>query len=572
MPNLSYYHICEERIEDMILARNGRSFDYCFEPHIHLLLSLPLCLRQSASRINEGENERRTRKKKSAQDESADDNSVNDNDSNPASSDNDSEEVDDEVGAVVVRRRGKSQRGMSEDSGSTRRVSSRTTKFASSMKEQSPQPQVVEPSSRKPPAKRTGRRNQSDDDYGSEDSNLNIRRVSSRSTRFTQSMKEPPSDSVRDLFASGATQKVSKRADRGGFSDSDDSDVQPRRRQRRAKASPARKSPAVRRHRRGHIEESAESSDDYESDEESDEEEEELKIQRIVASRSEHRNKWKEICEGMNTVEVTAGSRWDQAITHKNGDDDIEERFLVKWSGLSFLHVSWETQHDLLDQIDGAKTYLSTFFRKSVNGLLFSQDERCDGDYFDPSFTQIERILDVDYEGKMPHTEEGEDNASPGDFGIVTDRKDPGFDEGLGRWFYIKWSSVPYVDASWERERDLILNDVEYKDQLKDYHKRSRKPSKTAISKQAKASETELRRAYKIFGDNAKKDEDERQKEVEDYQRKLREFVFPNGGQLRDYQAEGVAWMLSNKVNNRSSILADGTFEKKIFSVALYLL
>lgn len=507
---------------------------------------------------------------------------MHDNDSNPASSDNDDDgvEVDEEIGAVVVRRRGKSQRGMSrtqiEDPATTRRVSSRSTKFASSMKEprfEQSQDSVAEPTNRKA-AKRTNRRNQSsdgDDDFDMEDSPLHIRRASSRSTRFTHSMKEPPTDSVRDLFPSPGTQKVAKRATRvevnrknsrdGNFSDSDESDEQPRRHQRRTKAtksSPAHKSPA-RRHRRTHIEESEESSEYDESDEESDDDDE-LKIQRIIASRSEHRTKWNEICGEMNTVEVTVGSRWNQAGKSDNGDDDIEERFLVKWSGLSFLHVSWETQDDLLDQIEGAKTYLSTFFRKSVNGLLFSQDERCDGDYFDPSFTQIERILDVEYEGKMPHTVKEEDNASPSDFGIITDRNDPNYEEGLGRLFHVKWASLPYVDATWEHERDLIMNDVEYKEQLNDYHKRSSKPNKSTTLKRAKASETELRRAYKIFGDSAKKEEAERQKDVEEYQRMIREYVYPNGGQLRDYQAEGVAWMLSNIVNKRSSILADGTF------------
>lgn len=47
-------------------------------------------------------------------------------------------------------------------------------------------------------------------------------------------------------------------------------------------------------------------------------------------------------------------------------------------------------------------------------------------------------------------------------------------------------------------------------------------------------------------------------KAVEKYKRKLQAYTFKNGGQLRDYQSEGVAWMVANFVNNRSSILADG--------------
>jgi chromodomain-helicase-DNA-binding protein 7 len=45
---------------------------------------------------------------------------------------------------------------------------------------------------------------------------------------------------------------------------------------------------------------------------------------------------------------------------------------------------------------------------------------------------------------------------------------------------------------------------------------------------------------------------------VKAYQDELANQVFPNGGQLRDYQAEGVTWLISNLINRRSSILTDG--------------
>lgn len=59
--------------------------------------------------------------------------------------------------------------------------------------------------------------------------------------------------------------------------------------------------------------------------------------------------------------------------------DRYEERFLVKWNDLSHLHCSWETEKDLVEFCDGAKGRLSTFFRKSVGGLLYDADERLDG-------------------------------------------------------------------------------------------------------------------------------------------------------------------------------------------------
>ena len=115
-------------------------------------------------------------------------------------------------------------------------------------------------------------------------------------------------------------------------------------------------------------------------DEEEDDDEEPCKIQRIIASRTEKRSKWREICAKIHTSEIDTGSRWFQESPEDDeADDTFEERFLIKWAGLSYLHCSWENRKDLIDQVEGAKTYFSTFFRKSQDGYLFGPDERNDG-------------------------------------------------------------------------------------------------------------------------------------------------------------------------------------------------
>lgn len=49
-------------------------------------------------------------------------------------------------------------------------------------------------------------------------------------------------------------------------------------------------------------------------------------------------------------VQVTAGSMWEQ---DDDGADDADakpiEKYLVKWGGMSYLHVSWETAIDLIE-------------------------------------------------------------------------------------------------------------------------------------------------------------------------------------------------------------------------------
>ena len=276
-------------------------------------------------------------------------------------------------------------------------------------------------------------------------------RTSSRSTRFQNSMQEPR-DSINDLLVGGASSKKTK--------------------------SPAKSHSSARRRVRTEVPVDSESSEEEEEseDEGDDDEEELLKIQRIVASRSEPRKVWKEICQNMHTTEIEYGSRWYQQDDQEDGET-FEERFLVKWSDLSYMHCSWETQHDLIEQVEGAKTYLTTFFKKSDNGLLFTADERCDGDYFDPGFVQVDRILEVHLpdiqDSKRPRKDDDPIEA----FRIILDRDNPDFESGTGRQFLVKWKNMPYSDVSYEFERDLILNDIEYLDNLKALEQRNKKVS-----------------------------------------------------------------------------------------------
>lgn len=198
-----------------------------------------------------------------------------------------------------------------------------------------------------------------------------------------------------------------------------------------------------------------------------------------------------------------------------------------------------------------SQAYLTTFFKKSIGGHFFDPDERMDGEYFDPAFLQIERVLEVSTEGCEP------DDNHTNPWGIIMDKNHPDYDDATGRQLLIKWGNTSYSDASFEYERDLILMDVEYESHLKDFESRNKKCTKTDMKKQFAKAEEERRRLYKIFGDRIK-DGPSKQSMIDEYKKKLEDQVFPNGGKLRDYQAEGVSWLLSNHINERSSILADG--------------
>ena len=152
--------------------------------------------------------------------------------------------------------------------------------------------------------------------------------------------------------------------------------------------------------------------------------------------------------------------------------------------------------------------------------------------------------------------EEGVDSDDPiKKYNIILDVNHPDFEEGTGRQFHVKWVNKTYSESNYEFERDLILNEVEYLDELAAYERRSVKPTKSQMQKLEKKNDTEKKKLYKIFGENV--NDEKKGEEIQKYQKELENHVFKNGGQLRDYQAEGVSWLMANHTNKRSSILAD---------------
>lgn len=175
-------------------------------------------------------------------------------------------------------------------------------------------------------------------------------------------------------------------------------------------------------------------------------------------------------------------------------------------------------------------------------------------DYFDPSWTTVERILECETDEDNVNEDE-EDPIKR--YNIILDPKHPDFDSGTGRQFHVKWVNKNYSETDFEFERDLILNDVEYLEELAAFELRKQKPTREEMKARADIGNAEMKRLCKVFSEKVKATEEERETLIQKYQKDLEEKVFKNGGQLRDYQAEGVSWLMSNHINKRSSILAD---------------
>ena len=425
------------------------------------------------------------------------------------------------------------------------------------------------------------------------------RRVSSRSNKFSASLKEPTYDSILKFQTLKKMQQqydnhdTRKRSSPLGISTSLKS--------KKHKKLPAKSHSTPRKHAivdlsmsdmdvssNDEVDDSSvdkkpkarkelqtshdEDKEDQDSqDDEDDEDLDDIKIQKIIACRTDTLENWKVRCDKINTSEVENGSRWFQEDKFLDSKT-LEKRYLVKWSELSYLHCSWETQKDLMEQVDNTKVHFSTFYRKSYDGFLFNMDERGDGEFLDPMYVTIDRVLEVD----LPEIDlrDGRSKKLKGKYfglednwGLIFDKENPNYEFGTGRKLLIKWCELPYSDVSYEFERDLILNQIDFDEPLRAFYSYTAKPTKDNFIRDTRVGEKESRRLYKIFGYECTRSE----ASVEAYTKDIENKDFPNSGRLRDYQAEGVAWMLSNYTNKRNSILCDEMGLGKTIQTAVFL-
>ncbi|CAM9497967.1 unnamed protein product, partial [Ectocarpus sp. 13 AM-2016] len=223
------------------------------------------------------------------------------------------------------------------------------------------------------------------------------------------------------------------------------------------------------------------------------------KLSAILASKTLLPGEWKEMCKDMNTDQITAGSMWKQE--EEEEATAPVQKYLVKWDGKSYLHVSWEVSTDLVGLTSRTNTQLEQFRQKEFKGELAA--ERGGGEFFDPSLVQQpERVLDVD---KV---------------------------EGQETRLLVKWAGSSYSSCTYELVSDLDNAGLKTAEAVEAYHRREDMESLVSL------------KATRKVADGAP----DLDKEPP---------VFKNGGSLRDYQREGVCWMIYNWLQGRGSILAD---------------
>ena len=299
-------------------------------------------------------------------------------------------------------------------------------------------------------------------------------------------------------------------------------------------------------------------------------EEIDYRIQYVLDSRSLTPTEWQLICGCMDTREVTRGSVLKQPDSEfYDNSPIIVEKFLIKWVHASFLHISWETEKDLLDLCGvSAKNHIKKFRLRSQMNIEIFEDLR-KGELYPPQYIQVDRVLDTDdscdsinplnidwMQAVLPPFEvskssdktkndTSDDNESNETEEPVTttkksrsssksSSKSTSYLHGDNCWLSIKWEGQSYSDITVEHVSDLRNAKIDYENQLRDFYRREQQTPGVGLRGKC------VRSLYKAA--------------------QILESPQPpafKAGTLRDYQWEGVRWMLFNWSQKRNSILAD---------------
>ncbi|XP_008406537.1 chromodomain-helicase-DNA-binding protein 6 isoform X3 [Poecilia reticulata] len=197
-----------------------------------------------------------------------------------------------------------------------------------------------------------------------------------------------------------------------------------------------------------------------------------------------------------NIIEkILAVRKMKKEASSEDQTEDMEE-FYVKYRNFSYLHCKWATLEEL-EKDPRIHQKIKRFRTKQAQMKhLFTEP---DDDIFNPDYVEVDRVLEV---AVTTDTETGEE---------VTH-------------YLVKWCSLSYEEATWELQEDL---DPE---KIREFEEIQKRPA-------------DLRHMERPAPDK--------------WQKLERSRDYRNGNQLREYQLEGMNWLMFNWYNRKNCILAD---------------
>jgi hypothetical protein len=284
-----------------------------------------------------------------------------------------------------------------------------------------------------------------------------------------------------------------------------------------------------------------------------------------------------------------------------------EEVYLVKWRGKSHLHVSWERGADIINMDQSNNTARSKIRRfiqsqeaafgtkwkqvleqeRSIGSNIHSHGDHSndfdDGstevleeEYYPPAVTEIERILAcdesemdlslyakqralniLDEQDRVQRKESGDVKKWNSKDGLRELLTGIPWDPEDNVRYVVKWKGLPFAEMTWEYWRDIKRDAV---DEAEDFWIRQKPPDEKSIADSMRPHPhmQYFRKIQEspIFGVSDRRRLVAQSVDGRDVPNEEEEVTNP-GFRLRNYQLEGVNWLLFNWWNRRSCILAD---------------
>lgn len=239
------------------------------------------------------------------------------------------------------------------------------------------------------------------------------------------------------------------------------------------------------------------------------EEEEKVEtIERILAQRQGRKG-----CTGNQTTIYAIeemGADPNEGVD-ENDTENTETQYLIKWKGWSYIHNTWESEQTLREQKVKGMKKLENFIKKEIDIDIWRRRAGPeDIDYFECQMELANDLLkSYNYVDRI----------------IARNEKEDGQVEYL-----CKWQSLPYAEATWEDGALVMRKWQKCVEQFEE-----RENSKCTPSRHCKVLKYRPK-FYKI-------------KDQPDF--------LAEGLTLRDYQMDGLNWLLHSWCKDNSVILAD---------------
>ncbi|XP_010557504.1 PREDICTED: protein CHROMATIN REMODELING 5 isoform X2 [Tarenaya hassleriana] len=190
-----------------------------------------------------------------------------------------------------------------------------------------------------------------------------------------------------------------------------------------------------------------------------------------------------------------------------------EIEFLIKWKGQSHLHCQWKSLADL-QNLSGFKKVLN-YTKKVMEDIRYrralSREEI--------EVNDVSKEMDLDIIKQNSQVER-----------VVADRISKDGSGDVVPEYLVKWQGLSYAEATWERDVDIAFA----QDAIDEY-----KAREAAIAVQGKLVEQQRKKGKASL------------RKLEEQPEWLR------GGKLRDYQLEGLNFLVNSWLNDTNVILAD---------------